>query len=220
VKTANNRRKAEGRKGVSLTTPDLVLLSLLAEEPMHGYQVDAVLQARNIRDWAAVSRPQIYYSLDKLTAAGLITVVAAAGAGAGPERRVFRTTDRGRRRLAEALEDHRWTTDRSRPAFLTFLALSWQARPGAFERQLERRKAFLEAELTREAATLDDVLHEVGHAHHEAVWMLKLTIGEIRTELQWLDTVRREAGHRAPARPPRRPPPDQPMPGSRPSKRS
>jgi DNA-binding PadR family transcriptional regulator len=199
VKTVKNKRQAIDRKGVSLTTPDLVLLSLLAEEPMHGYQVDAVLQARNIRDWAAVSRPQIYYSLDKLTAAGLI-VVAAAGAGAGPERRVFRTTDRGRRRLAEALEGQRWTTDRSRPAFLTFLALSWQAPPGAFERQLERRRSFLETELTREAATLDDVLREVGHAHHEAVWMLKLTIAEIKTELQWLNAVRREAGHRAPAR--------------------
>ncbi len=200
MKTAKNRRQAAGRKGVSLTTPDLVLLSLLAEEPMYGYQVDAVLEARNIRDWAAVSRPQIYYSLDKLTAAGLITVVAAAGTGAGPERRVFRTTDRGRRRLAEALEDQRWTRDRSRPAFLTFLALSWQAAPGAFARQLEQRRAFLESELTREAATLDDVLNEVGHPHHEAVWMLKLTIAEIKTELQWLDEVRREAGHRAPAR--------------------
>jgi DNA-binding PadR family transcriptional regulator len=200
VKTAKNRRKATHRKGVSLTTPDLVLLSLLAEEPMHGYQVDAVLQARNIRDWAAVSRPQIYYSLDKLTASGLITVVADAGTGAGPERRVFRTTDRGLRRLAEALEDERWTTDRSRPAFLTFLALSWQAPPGVFEQQLGRRRAFLEAELTREAATLDDVLDEVGHPHHEAVWMLKLTIAGIETELRWLDAVRREARHRAPAR--------------------
>jgi DNA-binding PadR family transcriptional regulator len=205
VKKAKNRRQAAGRKGVSLTTPDLVLLSLLAEEPMYGYQVDAVLEARNIRDWAAVSRPQIYYSLDKLTAAGLITVVADAGTAAGPERRVFRTADRGRRRLAEALEDQRWTTDRSRPAFLTFLALSWQAAPGAFERQLERRRAFLEAELTREAATLADVLHEVGHPHHEAVWMLKLTIAEIKTELQWLDAVHREAGHRSPARHRRRP---------------
>ena len=200
MKTATNRRKAEHRKGVSLTTPDLVLLSLLAEEPMHGYQVDAVLQARNIRDWAAVSRPQIYYSLDKLTTAGLITVVADAGTGAGPERRVFRTTDRGRRRLAEALEDQRWTTDRSRPAFLTFLALSWQAPPGVFEQQLERRRAFLAAELTREAATLDDVLDEVGHPHHEAIWMLKLMTAEIETELRWLDAVRREARHRAPAR--------------------
>jgi DNA-binding PadR family transcriptional regulator len=204
MKKGNNRRLPEGQRDVSLTTPDLVLLSLLTEESMYGYQVDAVLQARNIRDWAAVSRPQIYYSLDKLTAADLIAVVSATGTAAGPERRVFRTTDRGRRRLAEALAHQRWTTDRSRPAFLTFLALSWQAPPGVFRQQLDRRRTFLEAELAREEATLGDALSEVGHPHHEAVWMLKLTIAGIRTELQWIEVVRREADHRAPARQRRR----------------
>lgn len=199
MKTTRDSRRSPGRAGVSLTTPDLVLLSLLAEEPMHGYQVNTVLEARHIRDWAAVSRPQIYYSLDKLTAADLVAVVAA-GPGAGPERRVFRTTECGQRQLAEALAHRRWTTDRSRPAFLTFLALSWQAPPRVFQQQLERRRAFLEAELAREVATLEDVRHEVGHPHHEAVWMLTLTIAEMKTELQWLDAVRREAGRRAPAR--------------------
>jgi DNA-binding PadR family transcriptional regulator len=200
VKTVKNRCTAGRDSGVSLTTPDLVLLSLLAEEPMYGYQVDAVLQARNIRDWAAVSRPQIYYSLDKLTAASLITGVVPVGAGAGPERQVFSTTDRGRRRLAEALEHKRWTTDKSRPAFLTFLALSWQAPPRALQQQLERRRSFLRSALVKEEATLKDVLREVGHPHHEAVWMLKLVVAEIRTELRWIDAVRREAHHRAPAR--------------------
>ena len=49
-----------------LTTPDLVLLSLLAERPMHGYEANALLEFRKVRDWAGVSRPQVYYSLDKL----------------------------------------------------------------------------------------------------------------------------------------------------------
>ena len=200
MKTAKRKRQTQGLMEASLTTPDLVLLSLLAEEPMHGYQVDAVLQARNIRDWAAVSRPQIYYSLDKLTAAGLIAAAADAATAAGPERRVFRTTDRGRRRLAAALEHERWTVDRSRPAFLTFLALSWLAPAGTLERQLRRRRTFLESELAREETTLNEVLREVGHRHHEAVWMLELMIAEIATELRWLDTVRKEARHRAPAR--------------------
>lgn len=200
MKATKTGRRAKTRNGTSLTTPDLVILSLLAEEPMHGYQVDAVLEARHIRDWAAVSRPQIYYSLDKLTTAGLIAIVASAGAGAGPERQVFTTTERGLGRLAEGLAHERWTTGRSRPAFLTFVALSWQAKSGVFERQLKRRRSFLESELAREQVTLREVLREVGHAQHEAVWMLKLTIAEIRTELGWLNTVEREARRRAPAR--------------------
>jgi DNA-binding PadR family transcriptional regulator len=185
---------------MSLTTPDLVLLSLLAEAPMHGYQIDALLEARNIRDWAAVSRPQIYYSLDKLTAGGLVAAVEDPGTTAGPERRVFKTTARGRRELGDALDEERWAVTRERPAFLTWLALSWKALPGSFQRQLNRRRSYLESELAREEATLKDVLDEVGHPYHEAVWMLKLTIAGIGTELTWLGQLRREASRRAPAR--------------------
>src|SRR5260370_34528342 len=57
-----------------LTISDLVILSLLAERPMHGYEVNATLEDRKIRNWAPVSRPQIYYSLDKLTKLKLIRV--------------------------------------------------------------------------------------------------------------------------------------------------
>jgi Fe2+ or Zn2+ uptake regulation protein len=58
-----------------LTIPDLVLLSLLAERPMHGYQVNALLEFRKVRDWAGVSRPQVYYSLDKLARLGLLSAL-------------------------------------------------------------------------------------------------------------------------------------------------
>ena len=54
------------------TTPDLVILSLLAERGMHGYEVNLELERRCVRDWAGISRPQVYYSLEKLAAAGLI----------------------------------------------------------------------------------------------------------------------------------------------------
>src|SRR6185312_9351997 len=75
-----------------LTISDLVILSLLAERPMHGYEVNATLEDRKIRDWAPVSRPQIYYSLDKLTQLKLIRVTDADSPSAGPERRVTETT--------------------------------------------------------------------------------------------------------------------------------
>ena len=62
-----------------LTIPDLVLLSLLAERPMHGYQVNLELERRQVRDWAGISRPQVYYSLDKLQAQGLIRAGESEG---------------------------------------------------------------------------------------------------------------------------------------------
>src|SRR5437660_9436837 len=92
-----------------LTIPDLVIRSLLAERAMHGYEVNATLEDRKIRDWAPVSRPQIYYSLDKLTKLRLIRPTSEVSPSAGPERRVLETTRLGKARLAAALEAKSWT---------------------------------------------------------------------------------------------------------------
>ncbi|MFZ0806838.1 MAG: PadR family transcriptional regulator [Candidatus Sulfotelmatobacter sp.] len=186
----------------ALTTPDLVLLSLLAERPMHGYQANLELERRQVRDWAGISRPQVYYSLEKLATMGLIRAADSDDPAAGPERSVFSTSARGRAALADSLEREDWATQRDRPPFLTWLALSWQARPGVFEQQLRRRQKFLEEELAREGATLRAVRAEVGHRFHEAMWMLSLAIQQIRTELRWARKLSREIGQRAAAKRP------------------
>jgi DNA-binding PadR family transcriptional regulator len=189
-------------KTSSLTTPDLVLLSLLAERPMHGYQANAELERREWRDWVDISRPQLYYSMEKLARAGMIAVANTGEPSGGPDRRVFATTAKGRAALASALEREDWSAQRDRPAFLTWLALSWQARPGVVARQIARRKEFLQAQLAKEQSTLRDVRREVGHRYHEAVWMIELMIAQFRTELRWLSKVARNLRHRAPARHP------------------
>lgn len=185
-----------------LTTPDLVLLSLLSERPMHGYQANALLEFRKVRDWARVSRPQVYYSLEKLARLGLVRAAESEGDAGGPERRVFETTARGRAELASALERESWTDQSERPAFLTWMALSWQCEPGVFEKQIERRQSFLESELARKQEILRAVRREVGHPFHEAVWMLRLDLDQIRVELRWLKKVAREAPRRSYARNP------------------
>lgn len=185
-----------------LTTPDLVLLSLLAEKPMHGYQANLELERRQVRDWAGISRPQVYYSLDKLARLGLLCEAESAEPAAGPDRRVFRTTESGRHALAGALERETWAAGRERPAFLTWLALSWQASPRAVRNQVRRRRQFLTAELAREQATLRAIFREVGHPYHEAVWAVSLTIAQFQTELRWLRKLARELPRRAPAQRP------------------
>jgi DNA-binding PadR family transcriptional regulator len=185
-----------------LTTPDLVLLSLLAERPMHGYQANVLLESRKVRDWAGVSRPQVYYSLDKLARLGLIRSAETEDESGGPERRVFETTARGRAALADALEREDWTQHSERPPFLTWLALSWQCRPGIFARQLRQREKFLDRELLRKQEIQLAVHAEVGHPFHEAVWMLNLDIDQIKTEIRWLKKVARELPRRKPARNP------------------
>lgn len=186
----------------SLTTADLVLLSLLAEKPMHGYQANSELARREIDDWAGISRPQVYYSLQKLARMGFLRQAANRKQAEGPERQVFAVTRAGLSVLADALQRENWTSRRERPPFLTWMALSWQARKGVFELQLRRRREFLRRERARERATLRSVLAEVGHPYHEAVWMLKLMIAQFDTELRWLAQLQKEMRRRKPARHP------------------
>ena len=188
------------KRSRELTTPDLVLLSLLAERPMHGYQADLELERRQVRDWAGISRPQVYYSLEKLAKLDLLRTGVDREPAAGPDRKVFALTGKGRTALADALESESWTNQRERPPFLTWLALSWQARTGVVRKQIERRRKFLQAESQREEATLRAVLREVGHPYHEAVWMLSLTIDQFKLELGWLSKVERELEKRGRAK--------------------
>lgn len=198
-------KSAEAANQTRLTIPDLVILSLLAERPMHGYEVNATLEDRKIRDWAPVSRPQIYYSLDKLTKLRLIRVASQDSPAAGPERRVLKTTALGRERLADALETKKWVSQKLHQPFLIWLALSWQARPPVFRKQLNDRKKFLQECLAEERTTLDEVTAEVGHPYHEAVWMLELTIEQLQNELRWVERILEHADKREPARNARKP---------------
>ena len=190
------------RRTQELTTAVLVLLSLLAEKPMHGYQANAELVRREVQDWAGISRPQVYYSMQKLVRQGLLRTAADRADTEGPERQVFAVTSAGLKALADTLEHEAWCTKRERPAFLTWMALSWQARGGIFEKQLQRRRAFLEAEIAREKKTLREIHEEVGHPYHEAVWMVKLMISGLQNELRWLARVKKEMRRRAAAKHP------------------
>ena len=104
--------------------------------------------------------------------------------------------------VSGTLERADWTMQRERPAFLTWMALSWQARPGVVRRQIEARRKFLESELEREEETVRAVLDEVGHSYHEAVWMLRLVIEQFKTELRWLENLEQELPKRGRARKP------------------
>lgn len=173
-----------------LTTPDLVVLSLLCEEPMHGYQINRELLDRDAKDWAGISRPQVYYSLKKLSARGFVEPAEDAGPLEGPERRLFRPTRAGRRALAKGLKAASWSTHRGIPPFLTWMALSAYASPQTLREQFQRRRIFLLKELERERETLKSLKTETGPMGKPARMMVELTILTFETELDWLDRAK------------------------------
>ena len=77
---------------------DIVVLSLLAEQPRHGYDLDRVIEQRGYRQWTSLAFSSIYYLLKRLSERGLLE----PDEGSQGRRTVFRVTEAGRRELSKA----------------------------------------------------------------------------------------------------------------------
>jgi DNA-binding PadR family transcriptional regulator len=173
---------------MSLTTADLVVLSLLAEGPAHGYGIVAELERRQVKDWAGVSRPQVYYSLKKLARSRQIR--GAEGSDAhGPERQTFAITPAGRVALQRALADERWTHQRTPAPFLSWLALSWVLTKEQRLEMLEARREFLLGAVEKETADLKGIREELGEGSIPQL-MVEWTLEQFGAELCWLQRVK------------------------------
>jgi len=171
-----------------LTLADLVVLSMLAERPMHGYEMWVELERREVQEWASISRPQIYYSLRKLSGGGQIEPADDADPSRGPDRRVFRPTARGRDELADALARAEWTSQQIPAPFLTWMVLSWQARPRDVVKQIHRRRKFVRDKIAFERPALRAIIAETSPTS-DAAMIVRLAIRQHRVELRWLDQV-------------------------------
>lgn len=86
-----------------LTRLDLLILGLLADRPMHGYELHQRIQADDIDRWFPLSLPGIYYSLGKMRDLGLLVEMEGSRTG-GTSRALFRVTDQGRETFFSRLE--------------------------------------------------------------------------------------------------------------------
>ena len=78
-----------------MTNAELAILSLIVEQPRHGYQIEQVIEERGMRDWTDIGFSSIYYILRKLEKEGLIESRPAPSEGKGPGRKVYQATEAG-----------------------------------------------------------------------------------------------------------------------------
>ncbi len=89
---------------MKLSNLEFVILSLVAENPVHGYQMEQMIEERGIRVWTDIGFSSIYYGLRKLQSAGYLTSLSEAG-GDRPARKYYSiTADGGEVLHAEVLE--------------------------------------------------------------------------------------------------------------------
>jgi DNA-binding PadR family transcriptional regulator len=179
------------RRDAGLTTPDLVILGFLMEKPMHGYQMTLALKERQVKDWAGVSKPQVYYSLKKLEASGLIRSKSDEGCSLGPERRIFSITREARSALADSLDSDKWAVSRPVPSFATWAMLAVYARRQTVKSVLGQRRDFLRDEIARESQTLDGIPVADDKSSQVVRTMILLAIKNFEFELSWLDEFER-----------------------------
>ena len=78
-----------------MTNAELAVLTLVAERPRHGYEIERVIEERGMREWTEIGFSSIYYLLKKLEREGLIEGQLEA-ARRGAARKVYCLTSAGR----------------------------------------------------------------------------------------------------------------------------
>lgn len=123
----------------------IVLLALLSQRPMHGYEVWRVLDERRMQHWADIQPPSIYAALQRLTKEGLVEEVGVTQEGKRPPRTTYRVTDAGREELRRLLR-HAWSSP-VRWAASVDVALSFYQHlpPDEVTHLLEERLAAIDA---------------------------------------------------------------------------
>jgi DNA-binding PadR family transcriptional regulator len=175
------------------TKAEIVVLGLLAEGPMHGYDLLERFRTRSMGFWTELSRASVYQVLKRFERDGLVTGKAQEGRE-GPDRRVFRITRHGRDHLAEGVIEMAGDLvplDSQAAVALGFAhavpAATAKAAADARERSIRDLLEALRTELDRTAAE-----HDPGRSVSAAMLRQQETFAE--AELAWLTSYRATLG--------------------------
>ncbi len=86
-----------------MTKNELVVLGLLNQKPMHGYQLYHEIERTRMEFWAQVNLASIYNTLNRLEQRKMIEPKREKP-GRMPERSVYRITKKGKEKLASLVE--------------------------------------------------------------------------------------------------------------------
>jgi DNA-binding PadR family transcriptional regulator len=181
----SQRGKKKGQSG-GLTTADLIVLSLLAERPMHGYDLLREYERQEVVDWASVSKAQVYYAIQKLAGLSLIAAVTPPSDIDPRDKRIYEPTPIGLSALTEALSARDWAGTRIAQPFATWLGLSIHLEDQQIERHLQARLAFLTAELERERVSLGFIKTLTTARARAGEAIVGLVIAQLEAEETWL----------------------------------
>jgi DNA-binding PadR family transcriptional regulator len=181
----------------TLTRIDLLLLGLLLDRPMHGYELYQQIQTEGIDAWMNVSMAGVYYSLGKLREQALVAESRQRG-GRSTRKSIYRLTEDGRAAFFGAIEAQ--ATSRE-PAYLGYDLVIYLLNKVPLQRAislLEEHQAFLGEQVqevrsalaAERAAPLQQAIldHKLRYLEMEQTWL-----GDVVRDIQGED--QKGAGH-------------------------
>jgi DNA-binding PadR family transcriptional regulator len=182
----------------SVTPLGISALALLAERPMHPYEMYRLLLERREDRRVKVRPGSLYHTVDRMAEDGLVEAVGTERNGGRPERTTYRITDAGREALADRIRTVLATPVNEYPQFPVALGEAHNLPRQEVIELLTARVRRIGDELTESAALLraaedrrvEEAYLLAAHYLHELLttelnWLTDL-IGRLeRKELRW-----------------------------------
>ncbi|HCS39599.1 MAG TPA: PadR family transcriptional regulator [Anaerolineaceae bacterium] len=166
----------------NLTNAELAILSLIAEQPRHGYELEQIIEERGMRDWTEVAFSSIYFILNGLVKKELADSILQPAAGRGPAKKVFTATPLGYQVLHDGIYLAISIADHDNQRFLLGLSclplLSQLEVEQAFQERMTSLTAKINVFSAHPAFTIP------GFPPHVRA-MFEYSIALIQTELDW-----------------------------------
>ena len=82
----------------------LVLLGLLQDKPLHGYEIKHIIE-EHMGDWTNIAFGSIYFALSKLNEEGFVEKSSEEKVGNRPSRNIYRITEKGKKEFISLLKE-------------------------------------------------------------------------------------------------------------------
>lgn len=172
-----------------MTDAELAILSLVAEGPRHGYEIQQEIEERGLREWTTIGFSSVYYILNKLEREGLLGS-RLAHSERGPSRRVYFVTAAGSGILQTAVADLLSIPRQHGSSFALGLANMHVLRPQQVRTALDQYEDNIRTKI-RQTEARQQARQQAGKPPSmqvEAIFAHSLTLW--RAELAWLEQFR------------------------------
>jgi DNA-binding PadR family transcriptional regulator len=179
---------------VQITDAELVILSLVAERPVYGYEIDQIIEQRGMREWTAIGFSSIYYLLKKIEGKGWISGKTSGSTREGLQRTIYTITQAGLRICQQATMDRLTIPHSVHNSFLTALTnlpllSKQQIQKALSDHKLTLVKKRMELEMKKNNQSSDLLMH--------VDLIFDYSIHAIQCEIEWIENAIKQLGSRS-----------------------